>query len=203
TVDRTTNGSGRVRDMLSADLLRLEAGRPGPSSEVRARLRALGVAEPSFGDRFAGENVPTLEQVLRLPGSRLMIEIKSDARAELVAQRVLEEIERAGAGDRVSIASFDRAILERAHALDPSIPLVGAAKTKRAIDGKLELPVHALAVRPALAKAALKKAPRGVEVWVYRVYTPEQAGYLARSGVHGIITDAPAQTLRLLRPQND
>src|SRR5579885_1334008 len=48
TLDRTTDGKGDVRGMPLAELQRLDAG---------AR---------TFGDRFAGERVPTLEQALAL-----------------------------------------------------------------------------------------------------------------------------------------
>src|SRR2546427_7517969 len=45
TVDRTTNGQGAVHDMTLADLRRLDAG-------------------SWFGSEFAGERIPTLEEIL-------------------------------------------------------------------------------------------------------------------------------------------
>ena len=197
TLDRTTNGSGPVGEMLAVDLQQLTAGQPDLSARVKARLETLGVSAPAFDDRFAREKVPSLEQVLRLKDSRLMIEIKTDPRAELVVRKVVEEIDRAGARDRVAIASFDRAILEQVMERAPSISLIGIAKTKRAIKEKLELPIRVLAVRASLARVALKRAPTGVAVWVYTAYTPKQARDLAQQGVQGIVTDAPAQVLRL------
>ena len=47
TVDRTTDGTGRVADLTLADIRRLDAGR-------------------WFSNRFAGLKVPTVEEVLRL-----------------------------------------------------------------------------------------------------------------------------------------
>src|SRR5258706_15330232 len=45
TVNRTTNGQGTVHDMTLADLRRLDAG-------------------SGFGSEFAGERIPTLEEIL-------------------------------------------------------------------------------------------------------------------------------------------
>lgn len=47
TVDRTTNGTGRVADLTLAEIRRLDAG-------------------SWFDPRFAGERVPTMEEVLSL-----------------------------------------------------------------------------------------------------------------------------------------
>lgn len=199
TLDRTTNGSGPVGQMLAEDLQQLTAGQPDWSAKVRARLTALGVSEPDFGERFARETIPSLEQILRLQDSRLMIEIKTDPRAELIVARVIEEIDRAGARGRVAIGSFDQAILEQAFLRAPSIPLIGIAGTERGIEEKLELPIRVLAVRASLAKVARKRAPTGVAVWTYTAYTPDQARDLAELGVHGIVTDVPAQVVRFLR----
>jgi glycerophosphoryl diester phosphodiesterase len=203
TLDRTTNGSGAVGKVLAVDLQQLTAGQPSWSAKVKDRLKALGVSEPAFGDRFAQETVPSLDQVLRLQDSRLMIEIKTDPRAELVVRRVVEAIDRAGARGRVAIASFDQAILEQALARAPSIPLIGIAKSKKAIEEKLKWPIRVLAVRESLAEIALERAPTGVAVWAYTAYTPEQARDLAQQGVHGIVTDVPSQVVNILRSQVD
>jgi glycerophosphoryl diester phosphodiesterase len=203
TVDRTTNGSGPVSEMLAADLQHLTAGHPKWSEKVSARLGALGVLEPVFDDRFAEEKVPTLEQVLSLQGSRLMIEIRTDPRAELVVRKVIDVIDRTGAHGRVAIGSFDQAILRQALEQDPSIPLIGIAKTEKDVKEKLELPLSALAVRQSLVETALVSAPTRVAVWAYTAYSPEQASALSQQGVHGIVTDIPSQVVHLLSSQVD
>jgi glycerophosphoryl diester phosphodiesterase len=180
TVDRTTNGSGPVSEMLAADLQHLTAGHP-----------------------FAEEKVPTLEQVLSLQGSRLMIEIRTDPRAELVVRKVIDVIDRTGAHGRVAIGSFDQAILRQALEQDPSIPLIGIAKTEKDVKEKLELPLSALAVRQSLVETALVSASTRVAVWAYTAYSPEQASALSQQGVHGIVTDIPSQVVHLLRSQVD
>ena len=132
-----------------------------------------------------------------------MIEIKTDPRAELVVRKVIDVIDRTAAHGRVAIASSDQAILGHASVQDPSIPLIGIAKTEETLEEIVELPVRALAVRQSLVDAALTRAPSGMAVWAYTAYTPEQASDLSQQGVHGIVTDVPSQVAHLLRSQVD
>lgn len=66
TVDRTTNGHGRVADMTLFELQQLDAGK--------------------------GEHIPTLEEVFRLVGgkARMNVELKSRGSAEAVA-RIMDQ----------------------------------------------------------------------------------------------------------------
>lgn len=201
TVDRTTTGSGPVAEKLAEELHQLSAGQPEFASKVKARLESLGVAEPAFGDRFVQEKVPSLEQVLRLQDSRLMIEVKADPRAELVVRKVMEVINRSRAGGRVAIASFDQAILKQCLKRDPSIPLIGIARTEDDIEEMFTLPIRALAVRGSLVTFAVESAPSGVAIWAYTAYTSQQAEEFTQQGAHGIVTDVPSQVVQLLRSQ--
>jgi len=91
TLERTTDGSGRVSDRSLAELRRLDAG-------------------GWFAPRFAGERIPTLEEVLDLapPGVLLYAEVK-DTRPEMVG-RLLPLVEpRAG---QVVVHSFGADFLE-------------------------------------------------------------------------------------------
>jgi glycerophosphoryl diester phosphodiesterase len=90
TVDRTTDGSGRVRDLTWAELRELDAGH---------RFVALD-GTPSF--RGKGARLPLFEEVLEaFPRMRLNVESKApEAAAPLVAA-----IEKHGARQRVLIAA--------------------------------------------------------------------------------------------------
>ena len=63
-VDRTTDGTGRIREMTLAEVRRLSAGYPA-----------------RFGEVYRGERIPTLSEVLGLIRDRAigMIEIKHDS----------------------------------------------------------------------------------------------------------------------------
>lgn len=86
-VDRTTDGSGAVRSFSAGQLGSLDAG-------------------SWYSPEFAGEQVPTLEQVLQLTHgkARLNIELKS---APADAESVVELVCQHEAVDRVVLMSFD------------------------------------------------------------------------------------------------
>jgi glycerophosphoryl diester phosphodiesterase len=90
TVDRTTDGSGRVEDFTRDELQELDAGFRFRDPAGKTTFRGRGVRIPRFEE--------VLEQ---LPGTRLNVETK-DARS---APGLVEIILRHGAQDRVLVAS--------------------------------------------------------------------------------------------------
>lgn len=105
TVNRTTNGSGFVKDLTADQLRQLDAG-------------------SWFGSAFAGEKIPLLDEVLtELKGTiRLNIELKTagDYYPGL-EQKVIELIHRHEMQGQVSITSFNHESIKRVHELDPSM----------------------------------------------------------------------------------
>ena len=99
TVDRTTNGHGRVRDLSLADLKKLDAG-------------------SFFSQAFAGENIPTLDEVFESFGKRTFINVEltnystpGDALVESVCMLVKKHHPDANGGDRGSEERF-RAVIQ-------------------------------------------------------------------------------------------
>lgn len=203
TVDRTTNGAGRVGEMNARELLALSAGRPRWGEAAAQRLAAAGVQVPDFGDRYADARVPLLAEVLAIPDTRLMIEMKGTDDVRRLAEAVVQEVYRAAAADRVALGSFQPALLEAAYNRDPSLPLIGIVGAMEDIAPMLELPVSVIAIRSDLAEAALGQLPAGVAVWAWTVYTVAQAEELALAGVHGLITDVPSKVVAALRTLPD
>ncbi|WP_036635669.1 glycerophosphodiester phosphodiesterase [Paenibacillus massiliensis] len=104
-VDRTTNGTGLVRDMTSAELARLDAGAWKSS-------------------KYAGEHVPQLSEVLDLcQGSvSLNIELKTSGNMYPGLEKaVLREIMARRMERDVVLTSFDRQALRQVKALDSEI----------------------------------------------------------------------------------
>jgi len=108
-LSRTTDGAGPVEERTLAELKKLDAG-------------------GYFSADFAGERIPTLEEVIReiAPGRiGLCVELKIDAgreeaRPELV-RRVLKIIERKRFHSRVILASFDREAVRLCKAALPEV----------------------------------------------------------------------------------
>ena len=107
TVDRTTDGSGNVASLTAIQLHRLDAG-------------------SHFSTDFAGEPVPTLEEVFNAVADKLLINIELTNYAspldELPA-KVAQLVQQSGLSNRVIISSFHPMNLMRFHKLLPTVPL--------------------------------------------------------------------------------
>lgn len=123
TLERTTDGRGRVTDLTLAEVKGADAG-------------------VKFGSGYRGERVPTLLEVIDLVKAsgndrvRLNLEIKfgegREGKPEDVEERVLAILRAAGFVDRVTVQSFHHPSPARLKALEPRIPtglLVGARRS--------------------------------------------------------------------------
>ncbi|MBE9472348.1 MAG: glycerophosphodiester phosphodiesterase, partial [Chloroflexi bacterium] len=106
-VDDTTDGSGRVAEMTLAQLKQLDAG-------------------SRFDPAFAGERIPTLEEVLETVGSRLLLNIELKCfslRDNGLERAVIAQVKRHGPAARVLLSSFNPFSLRRAKKIAPHIPV--------------------------------------------------------------------------------
>ena len=203
TLERTTNGKGLVSKKRLKELQRLSAGNPGVSIKTLARLKLAGIASPDFGDAYKKERVPSLRQVLDAGDIRVMIEMKAGAHPRRLAHGVIDTINKSYAWHRVAVGSFDTELLTLAHSRDPTVPLIGIAKTLASLENHLELPLAAVAISESLLGEAFKIVPAGVAIWVWTVRDVKTAEALREKGVHGIITDIPKKVVKHLRPPVD
>lgn len=101
TVNRTTDGRGRIADMTLDELRRLHL-------------------------KGSDETLPTLEEVLLAVRGRcpLLLEIKKRRDQYVgIESKVVEMIHRYGMEDQVVVQSFNEYVLEEIHRLDPSLRL--------------------------------------------------------------------------------
>jgi len=100
TLERTTDGAGRVQDMTLAELKALDAG-------------------CRFAPAFAGQRIPTLEEVLELapPSVLLYAEVK-DCRPEMVEKLLPHVLPRAEA---IVVHSFGSDFLAAFHRAAPAV----------------------------------------------------------------------------------
>lgn len=102
TVDRTTNGTGRVADLTLEEIKQLDAG-------------------IKYSEEFAGEKVPTFTEFLQAFKGQdiiLLVELKGEG----IEQQVIEEIEREGMADQIVLQSFSLESMVATNALKPEIP---------------------------------------------------------------------------------
>ncbi|MCJ8008699.1 glycerophosphodiester phosphodiesterase family protein [Lederbergia wuyishanensis] len=103
TVNRTTNGTGRVADLTLEEIKQLDAG-------------------SKFSAEFAGEKIPTFEEYLKEFKGKdviLLVELKDTG----IEQQVIEEIEQEEMVDQVVLQSFNLESMILTNQLKPEIPV--------------------------------------------------------------------------------
>lgn len=208
TVDGTTDGAGKIKDLSLAAIKELDAAFRFRPSTVPLSGRAAGP--------FRAVRIPTLDEVFTLvrdaaPADFFVnVEIKapycdSDGAdtTDGVEAVVAETIVRYGMESRVVISSFNPPTLKRFKALAPAIPIAFLYEEKAPINtAPLMKDAGHEAVHPhfslatASAIAAERKAGRIVNVWT--VNDTAEARRLAADGAAGIITDTPDRLLAAL-----
>lgn len=189
TLDRTTDGSGRVERLTLAEIQRVDAG---------ARFTPdRGATWPYRGRRIT---IPTLDEVLRaFPTTPLLVEIK----ASEAARPAREVIERHAATMRCIVASFREVAMD---AFRGSGIALGASRRDtakllwralfRVPVGRVDFdvlcmpPVHRGLPLPVGGYVRILE-PLGVPVHCWTIDDAEQARRLRKAGVRGIISNDP------------
>ncbi|OLC57763.1 MAG: hypothetical protein AUH85_02390 [Chloroflexi bacterium 13_1_40CM_4_68_4] len=200
TLDRTTNGSGRVKDQTIAAIRSLDAG-------------------SHFAPRFAGERVPSLADVLewaRPQSVELVLELKQPAPASAVPRddglvaSVLELIHSGGLLERTLFISFDHPSIAQVLAREPSArtalltegpAFVDPLAPARAVPGTLGLHVRWWWVSARLCAEA-HAAGMHVHAWgLGRPISGDVVRRLVAFGVDSLSADAPDELVALLRSE--
>ena len=190
TLDRTTNGSGEVGEHSLSELKELDAG-------------------AWFNPEFAGEHLPTLDEVLREVDGRILlnVEIKSEAVARGVVPLVASEIRELGMIDQVVVSSFSPEALRQMHEAAPEITTAVLYNTKfhtglDAVDIVTELGASVFNIkRQRLTRKMLRRCrENGIPVGVYTVNEPRRLRRLVKRGIGAIFTDHPDRLIEILEP---
>jgi len=180
TVDRTTDGTGRVGALTLADLKRLDAG-------------------SFFSPAFRGERIPTLAEVLEAVGHKILINIELKANlkwADPLPAKVAEIVQRHGLEDGVLYSSFSPWALARIHKLTPQVPI--GFLTLPGFLGKLGAGLFGRWLPHQARNPSFKEVtPDGVahlhrqgkRVYPYTVNQLEDIQRMIRAGVDGFFTD--------------
>jgi len=178
SVDRTTNGTGRVAALTLDQVRRFDAGR-------------------KFGPPFRGERIPLLSQVFEVLGGRLLVDV--EVKAAGVEAALLDLIRKTQMVDSVLISSFDGQVVAHVRDLAPEMP---AGLLQSAADPYVAVSVRATAYLPEVtaltADVVASCRSHGLRVITWTVRTEEEARQALRLGVDGIIADDPTMIRKML-----
>jgi glycerophosphoryl diester phosphodiesterase len=189
TLERTTDGRGRVEQTTQEELHRLDAG-------------------SWFGPAFAGTRICTLEQALEIlaPARVVNIEIKGPPGiGPRLAEGVLAAVRRQKMEGQVIVSAFSPGHLRYLRQLDPAIALAwlhgpGPLRVLRfLLARRLQLQALHPFYRVASSRYIDRAHQQGLRVIVWTVNQEATARRLAAWGVDGLITDRPAALLKWLR----
>jgi len=185
TLERTTDGKGRVDRCNLGELRGLDAG-------------------GWFSPRYYGERIPILDEVLELVGNHagINIEIKSDAHeepdrsADPIEKQVVDRVLAMNLGDSVIVSSFEWEILERTSRIDgaPRVALL----SKEPADGNAFTACRRLDAfswnqdhRKLSQQQVDLLHELGVRVFAYTVNSQRRLRRLLEMGIDGVFTDDP------------
>ncbi len=190
SVDRTSDGKGRVASFTLEAIRALDAGK-------------------RFNEKFTGAKVPLLEEVFEIVGKDKMINIELTnyyfTSRDGLALKVCELIKRHNNQSQILFSSYFPSNLKIAAQIFPEIP-----RGLLAMPGPLGLWARSFgfmfgdyqALHPHISNTSREQMQRAhrlkrrVHVWTAN--TPEEITQLKEWGVDGIITDDPQMAVRAL-----
>ncbi|MGH1296492.1 glycerophosphodiester phosphodiesterase [Bacillus pretiosus] len=198
TINRTTNGTGLVKEHTLEEIKQLNAG-----SFFNEKHPTLAKKE------FENAKVPTLEEIIETFGhnANYYIETKSPDEYPGMEERLLEIIKKYEISDKVIIQSFSEESLQKIHSLDVNIPLVQLLPCKKAAQlTELEIKKYktyciGLGMNyKYIDSAYVKKIKKhGLEVHPFTVDNETDMKKLLLWGVDGMFTNYPDRLHSLLQ----
>ena len=167
TVNRTTNGKGRIDRLCLQDIETLNAG--------------------------DGEHIPTLEEVLKLASGRagLMLELKIRG----AAQQTIETVRKAGIRSSVIYASFLHDELKHVRTVDPtaSLMVLFGVLSRATVARTVKCAASYVGLRHDKATRVLVDSfhRANLLVFVYTANAPSDIQHALSLGVDGVISNFP------------
>ena len=184
SVDRTTSGSGMVRNSTLAELKDLDAG-------------------SWFSPQFAGERILTLQELLALVAGRVRLNVEIKAPPDdwgVLVPALLDLLSEHGVTETTVISCFEPEALQAVRRFDPRIqvgllwhlPDLEEAWRRCAELRATSLHPFWMLASPEVLQAARQ---RGLRVLAWTVNGQDAINALVASGIDGIISDYPERLM--------
>jgi glycerophosphoryl diester phosphodiesterase len=186
TVNRTSNGKGKVKDFTLKEIQALDAG-------------------SWFDPKFSGEKIPSLNEFLDEFGGKvgILMEIKNPSLYPGIEKKIADELLDRGltspVGPQVIVQSFDQNSLKKFHQLIPSIQIgvllkrfTGKGISKQELASFLS---YAAFVNPKITmvnKRLIKRIHQhGFKTFIWTVRKRNEVNHLVNFHIDGVISDYP------------
>jgi glycerophosphoryl diester phosphodiesterase len=184
TVDRTTDGTGKVGDLTLQQLQRLDAG-------------------SWKGDSFAGESIPTFEEILERYHGKvgILIELKAPELYPGIEEQVAEALKERNLdqpqNEKIIIQSFNFQSMKKMDQLLPKVPIgvLTSNRTHTTPEALKEFSTYAEWFNPSygIVTEEVVDKVHGLDMQIgsWTVRSQEAADFLFDMNVDAIITDYP------------
>jgi len=183
TLDRTTNGSGKVREATLQELRALDAG--------------------------DGEQIPLLQEVIEATGHRatINIELKGHGTAEPTVNLIEQYLARAWKREEFLLSSFHHDELTRASALDADLPVgpLFGREHPPSVATCLRHAAYSMNLSTRHANRALIEEAHDarLKVLAYTANSDAEIRRMFEVGVDGVFTNYPDRVFRLMQEFQD
>ncbi|WP_066189786.1 MULTISPECIES: glycerophosphodiester phosphodiesterase [Gracilibacillus] len=182
TIKRTSDGTAAIHEANLSELKQCDFG-------------------SWFDPSFAGEEIPTLDETLRLVKDTdmdLNIEVKNSPIIHVgIEQKMIDLVHKYGMQDRVLFSSFDHQCLKRIHLLDARVKIgfILHMNLVHLFDYIKNSGIEAYSIHPHhfyTTKGMVSEAHAcGIKVYPYTIDDMELAEQYLAKGVDGVITNKP------------
>jgi glycerophosphoryl diester phosphodiesterase len=189
SVDRTTDGTGKVNQLSLSELKSLDAG-------------------SFFGKEFTGVKIPTLDEVFESVGQKLFVNVELTnykSSGDTLVEKVVEVVRRHNMQDRVLFSSFLPKNLVKSQVLLPQTPV--ALLCFPGVMGMISRSVFNRHYSPHIIHPYLNDVNSryvklehniGRRVHAWTVNAEKDIQRLKIEGVDGLFTDNPLNTRKIL-----
>lgn len=187
-LNRTTEGAGYIKDLDLDEVKQYDAG-------------------TWFSPEFAGEQIPSLREVLDLVNGKayLNLEIKDirNGDVEPRIRKLLEVIDRYGYMDKILFSSFYHDFLKIIKQIEPMIPtaaikIPGDSRLPSELNASLGCEAFVCSIAEINREIAEDAEKRNMFVGVYSVDTQEQLNTILQYDVKALVTNNPAWIVKEL-----
>jgi len=187
-IDRTTDGTGFIKDYTYSELCQFDAG-------------------VKFGEEFKGLRIPVLDDLLRLAKKNDMIinlELKTNViEYENLEEKVIDKIHYYGLQDKIIISSFNHYSVMKCRKIDSNIKSGFLYSNALYDPGQYGRHAGVEALHPNYKTLKYEIVEnihgQGLEINTYTVNSEEDMKRMIELNVEGIITNYPDRLNKLLK----